>query len=122
MKSFKEFMKEIEAEKGKPMVFLDMDGVLADFFSELWDMYQAQKNEDAWENIKRELTPAQQNKLVNSIENASDFFANLGMLEGGKKVLEYLNKNNIPFTILSAPIRGEKKEKKLPPTIEFEYE
>jgi 5'(3')-deoxyribonucleotidase len=110
MLSFKEYMKEIEADKGKPQVFLDLDGVLADFFSELWDMYQAQKNEDAWENIKHELTPARQNKLVNSIENASDFFANLGMLEGGKKVLEYLNKNNIPFTILSSPLRGERKE------------
>ena len=110
MKSFKEFMKEIEAEKGKPMVFVDLDGVLADFFGELWDMYQDQKNEDAWENIKRELTPAQQDKLIMSIENPRDFFANLELLPGGKKILDYLQKNSIPFTILSAPLKGEKKE------------
>lgn len=86
MKSFKEFMKEIEAKKDKPMVYVDMDGVLADFFGELWKMHLAQKNEeeDAWENIKRELTPAQQNKLVKSIENPESFFANLPVLEGGK--------------------------------------
>ena len=110
MKSFKEFMKEVEAEKGKPMVFVDLDGVLADFFGELWDIYQQTKKEDAWENIKRELTPAQQDKLVNSIKNASDFFANLELLPGGKKILDYLQKNSIPFTILSAPLKGEKKE------------
>ena len=43
MKSFKEFMKEIEDKKDKPTVYVDMDGVLADFFGELWDMYQQTK-------------------------------------------------------------------------------
>ena len=82
MKSFKEYMKVMEAEKAKPQIFLDMDGVLADFFGELWNMYQEKNTKkDAWEDLKRELSPAKQNKLVQSIENPIDFFASLDVLE-----------------------------------------
>ena len=82
MKSFKEYMKVMEAEKSKPQIFLDIDGVLA---------------------------PAEQNKLVQSIENPIDFFANLDVLGGGQILINWLKKNNIPFSILSAPMSGNKK-------------
>lgn len=110
MKSFKEYMKVMEVERAKPQIFVDMDGVLADFFGELWTMYQENNTkEDAWEDLKRELSPAEQNKLVQSIENPIDFFANLDVLEGGKILIDWLRKNNIPFSILSAPLKGNKK-------------
>jgi len=110
MKSFKEYMKVMEAERAKPQIFLDMDGVLADFFGELWTMYQeTNTKEDAWEDLNRELSPAKQNKLVQSIENPIDFFANLDVLEGGQILIDWLRKNNIPFSILSAPMKGNKK-------------
>jgi len=114
MKSFKEYMKVMEAEKAKPQIFLDMDGVLADFFGELWTMYQEKNTKkDAWEDLKRELSPAEQNKLVQSIENPIDFFASLDVLEGGQILIDWLKKNNIPFSILSAPMKGNKKSESI---------
>ena len=110
MKSFKEYMKVMEAEKTKPQIYIDLDGVLADFFGELWNMYQENNTkEDAWEDLKRELSPSEQDKLVRSINNPIDFFANLDMLPGGKILITWLQKNNIPFRILSAPLSGDKK-------------
>ena len=109
MKSFKEFIT-LKEDRNFPMIAIDMDGVLADFFGELWNMYQENNTkEDAWEDLKRELSPAEQNKLVQSIENPIDFFASLDVLEGGQILIDWLRKNNIPFSILSAPMKGNKK-------------
>ena len=110
MKSFKEYMKVITTKQDNPSVFVDMDGVIADFFGELWNMYQEKNTkEDAWEDIKRELSSSEQDKLVRSINNPIDFFANLDMLPGGKVLITWLQKNNIPFSILSAPLSGDNK-------------
>ena len=41
-----------------------------------------------------------------SPEAVYDFFANLKQLPGGRKITDWLNSNNISYTILSAPLRG----------------
>lgn len=89
-----------EAEK-KPHLYLDMDGVQADFFG-AWAKKLGVEHWKAIEDKEKEI-----NLLAHSTpEEVYDFFRNLKPLESGKKVVTWLKKNNIPFTILSAQLRG----------------
>lgn len=85
----------------KPHLFLDMDGVQADFFG-AWakkhgvPTYKEIPNR---ENDIEELAKSSEKKVY-------DFFFQLEMLPGGLVLIEYLKRNNISYTILSAPLRG----------------
>jgi 2-hydroxy-3-keto-5-methylthiopentenyl-1-phosphate phosphatase len=84
-----------------PHLYLDMDGVQADFFGAWADRLGV----DHWKAItdkEKEI-----NILANSTaEDVYDFFRNLKPLKSGKEVVAWIKKNNIPFTVLSAPLRG----------------
>lgn len=84
-----------------PHLYLDMDGVQADFFG-AWSKYH---NVPHWKAIKdRDKEIAQ--LAHSSTEEVYDFFRNLEPLSGGMLVVKYLKRHNIPFTVLSAPLFG----------------
>lgn len=89
-----------EGKESKPHLYLDMDGVQADFFgrwAELEKVMHYKHITDPEEAIMR---------LANSgPESVYKFFKDLEPLQGGLKIIAWLRKNNIPFTVLSAPLR-----------------
>jgi hypothetical protein len=88
-----------------PHLYLDMDGVQADFFKAWADKHgvahykEIPHPEDAINEL-----------ATSSPEQVYDFFRNLKPLAGGQHIIHWLHRNNIPFTVLSAPLRGEYKE------------
>lgn len=85
----------------KPHVYLDMDGVQCDLAGALQEAIGVSHYE------AKEKTEDEIERLANSSPEAVyDFFANLKQLPGGKKITDWLNSNNISYTILSAPLRG----------------
>jgi 5'(3')-deoxyribonucleotidase len=87
--------------KDKPHLYLDMDGVQADFFG----AWAKRNNVDHWKAIQNKEDEI--NQLANSSEKeVYDFFRDLKPLRGGLQIIAWLRKHNIPFTVLSAPLRG----------------
>jgi hypothetical protein len=82
-------MRINELTNKKPHVYLDMDGVQCDLAGAL-----------------QEAIGVSHYEANSSPEAVYDFFANLKQLPGGKKITDWLNSNNISYTILSAPLRG----------------
>ena len=58
-----------------------------------------------WKNIKDKEKEIQQ-LAHSSYEDVYDFFRTLKPLHSGMQVIRWLHQNNIPFTVLSAPLRG----------------
>lgn len=84
-----------------PHLYLDMDGVQADFFG-AWADKHGVSHWKAIDNKENEIE-----LLANSTpENVYSFFRNLRLLKGGKQIIEWIQKHNIPYTVLSAPLRG----------------
>lgn len=87
-----------------PHLYLDMDGVQADFFT-AWarlhghDRYKEIGDKEAREASIDELS-ARGPLFVR------DFFAGLDMLPNFPILLKWLHSHRIPYTILSAPLRG----------------
>lgn len=87
--------------KKMPHLYLDMDGVQADFFG-------------AWAkrhglNHYKEIPHPEDaiNQLAQSSpEEVYNFFHDLKTLNGGMQIIQWLHNNKIPFTVLSAPLRG----------------
>lgn len=94
-------MKIDELEKTMPHLYLDMDGVQADFFG-AWAEKHGVNHWKAIQNKEGEIE-----QLANSTsEQVYDFFRNLKPLAGGQEIIKWLHTNKIPFTVLSAPLRG----------------
>lgn len=92
-----------DSEPAKPRLYLDMDGVQADFFRQWARMFGFENYRDMGDVAAQ---TANIMKLVDrGDEFVEEFFATLPMLPGGKKLLAWLHKHNIPYTILSAPLR-----------------
>jgi hypothetical protein len=95
----------LEEERKMPHLFLDMDGVQADFFG----AWSKKSGVDHWKAIGDK--EAEINELAHSsAKEVYDFFYNLEPLKGGMQVIRWLRQNNIPYTVLSAPLRGPFKE------------
>lgn len=95
-------MNEDEETTPKPHLFLDMDGVQADFFH-AWAKWEEVNHYKDISDSEASITRMSQQgpKFV------EEFFTNLPQLNGGKQIVEWAHKNNIPFTVLSAPLRGQ---------------
>lgn len=95
-------MKIMEVTQQKmPHLFLDMDGVQADFFG----AWAKKHGVPTYKEIPRREDDI--NELANSSpENVYNFFFNLNPLPGGQLIINWLKKNKIPYTVLSAPLRG----------------
>jgi len=89
----------------KPHLYLDMDGVQADFFKAWADAHGVSHYKEIPhpEDAINELASS-------SPEKVYQFFRDLKPLAGGLHIIHWLHKNNIPFTVLSAPLRGEFKD------------
>lgn len=91
----------MKLEKKIPHLYLDMDGVQADFFGAWADKH----NVSHWKDILDKENGIE--KLANSTpEEVYNFFRNLRPLSGGMSIIKWLQDNNIPYTVLSAPLRG----------------
>lgn len=95
-----ELLKE-DSNAQMPHLYLDMDGVQADFFGAWADRNKV----DHWKAIKDREKEIQQLAHSND-EEVYNFFRNLAPLSGGMQIINWLHKNRIPFTVLSAPLRG----------------
>jgi hypothetical protein len=87
--------------KQMPHLYLDMDGVQADFFG----AWAAKHNVGNYKEIPD--TETSINELASSSpEEVYKFFRELKPLQGGGKIVHWLHVNRILFTVLSAPLRG----------------
>ena len=103
MMRIRELFEEIEdqPEQKMPHLYLDMDGVQADFFG-AW----AQKHGvSTYKEIPKREDDIQA-LATSSAENVYQFFKDLKPLTGGMRIVMWLNDNKIPYTVLSAPLRG----------------
>jgi 5'(3')-deoxyribonucleotidase len=85
----------------KPHLYLDMDGVQADFFGS-WAAMQGVEHYKAIphpENAINELAHSSPDQVYN-------FFRDLQPLQGGLQIIRWLRNHHIQFTVLSAPLRG----------------
>lgn len=98
----------------KPHLYLDMDGVQADFFT-AWAQYHAKRHnkpevlqyKDIGDQVAREQSIVEINS--EGPEFVYKFFSTLPTLPGGQRLIHWLKQNNIPFTVLSAPLRGNEQ-------------
>lgn len=102
-------MRIFEVENNKdetmPHLYLDMDGVQADFFG----AWSNRSGVDHWKAIKDKEAEIEQ--LAHSTgDEVYNFFYELQPLKGGMEVIAWLRKHNIPYTVLSAPLRGPYKD------------
>lgn len=96
----------------KPKLFLDMDGVQADFFT-AWARWHNRRfgashvlrYKDIGSRDQREQSIEELNN--EGPEFVTEYFATLPPLPGGQKLLRWLRDNHVPFTVLSAPLRGQ---------------
>jgi len=84
-----------------PHLYLDMDGVQADFFGAWADKHHVTH----WKAIQDK--EGEIDELANSsAKQVYDFFRTLRPLKGGLEIIKWLQEHNIPYTVLSAPLRG----------------
>ena len=105
------FERQTEADLGKPHLYLDMDGVQADFFTQWAQWHQRKFGQSHVERYKDIGSKEQREQSISELsaegpEFIERFFATLPPLPGGQRLLAWLRQNRIPFTVLSAPLRG----------------
>jgi hypothetical protein len=90
--------------KPRPHLYLDMDGVQADFFTQWARLHDKSSYKEIGDQAAREASIVELN--ARGPEFVYEFFRTLPALQGGLKLISWLRRNHIPFTVLSAPLRG----------------
>lgn len=104
-------MKIQDLAADRPHLYLDMDGVQADFFTAWAQWHNNKFKQDHIQRYKDIGDRAAREQSITELGNEGDefvekFFAGLPTLPGGQRLVAWLKQNRIPFTILSAPLRG----------------
>jgi|13_taG_2_1085334.scaffolds.fasta_scaffold04006_7 5'(3')-deoxyribonucleotidase len=81
----------------KSEVYVDMDGVLADFFG-VWNQMMGVRH---WKEIK------DTDAALQKIKDTKDFWINLPMTRNGKSLLNAIKRFKGKYNILSAPLPGD---------------
>lgn len=95
----------MHSKNNMPKIYLDMDGVQADFFG----AWAEQHGVSHWKAIQEKEKEIEE-LATSSNEEVYKFFRNLAPLPGGKNVVRWLKAHHIPFTVLSAPLKGPYSE------------
>ena len=105
-------LSEMTTSQGRPQVYVDMDGVLCDFFG-AWAQQLGGEPGSNWEYIKtipQDRRDQSVRKLSHNAEFVEQFFSTLQPLAGGQQLLKFLHSRQQPFTILSAPLHGHNED------------
>ena len=94
-----------EAPKGKPIAYVDMDGVLANFFAEYANL--AGVTTGNYKDIPPAKTDPTLDKMV-----GTDFFNRLPKFPTTDKIIQLVTKEFGSYKILSSPLRGDHENSK----------
>lgn len=95
-------INEVMDKTPRPHLYLDMDGVQADFFGAWADRHKV----PSWKHIHNPENAIEE-LAASGEQSVYDFFRHLKPLNGGQRIIHWLHRHNIPFTVLSAPLRGK---------------
>ena len=88
---------------GKPTVYLDMDGVLADFFGGVEKMYGVEH----WKQLTNDKTKDLKKEVIDRI-TGTDFFATLPMFQSAPELISMVKEfTGGNFSINTSPLRGD---------------
>ena len=92
-----------EDMEGKPTVYLDMDGVLADFFGGVEKMYGVEH----WKQLTNDKTKDLKKEVIDRI-TGTDFFATLPKFQSADALIDLVKKfTGGKFSINTSPLRGD---------------
>jgi len=92
-----------EQMKKKPIVYIDMDGVLADFFGGVEKLYGV----GHWKELSKDNKLDLKQEVINRI-TGTDFFATLPEFPGADQLITMVKKfTGSSFSILTSPLRGD---------------
>lgn len=94
---------QMKESKNMPKVYLDMDGVIADFFGGVERLYGV----DHWKQLTSDVTKDLKKEVIDRI-SGTDFFAHLPKFSTADTLIEIIKKfTGGQYSILTSPLRGD---------------